>query len=52
VDVGEAVMATLEAVGEALVVDADLVQHRRLQVVDVDGVLGDVVGEVVGARRR
>lgn len=35
VHVGEAVAAALEAVGELLVVDAEEMQDRRVQVVDV-----------------
>ena len=38
----------MEFVGQAFVVDAEEVQVRRLEVVDVDGVFGWVVGEVVG----
>ena len=38
----------LIAEGEPLVVDAEEVEHRRVQVVDVDGVLDGVVAEVVG----
>jgi hypothetical protein len=38
---------TLEAVGEALVVDAELVEEGGVEVVDVDGVLDDVEAEVV-----
>ena len=48
VHVGQAVVAALELVRQLLVVDAEQVQDRRLEVVDVDGVLGDVVAEVVG----
>ena len=46
--VGQTKIAALEFVGQAFVVDAEQVQHGRLEVVDVDGVLGRVVGEVVG----
>ena len=35
-DVGEAVTTTLEAVGEALVVDAHHVHERGVEIVDVD----------------
>ncbi len=38
--------------GQLLVVEAQQVQDRRLEVVDVDGVLGDVEAEVVGRCRR
>ena len=48
VDVGEAVLAALEFVGEGGVVDAELVEDGGLEVVDVDAVLGDIVPEVVG----
>src|SRR5262249_2756050 len=44
-DVGEAVIAALEAEGEALVVDSEQVQHGRVQVMHVDAVLDDVVPE-------
>src|SRR4051794_27477457 len=47
VDVGQAEVATLEAVGQARVVDAQEVQQRGLEVVDVDGVLDDVHRQVV-----
>ena len=47
-DVGQAEVAALEAVGQPLVVDAEQVQDRGVQVVDVDGVLDGVVAEVVG----
>jgi hypothetical protein len=43
VHIGEAVVAALELVGEALVVNAGEVQHRRLEIVDVDFVLDGVV---------
>ena len=46
--VGQTEMAALEFVGQAFVVDAQQVHDRRLEVVDVDGVFGRVVGEVVG----
>ena len=48
VDVGQPVVAALEVVGQPFVVDAQEVEDRGLEVVDVDGVLGDVVAEVVG----
>ena len=46
--VGQAVVAALELERQPRVVDAEQVQDRRVQVVDVDAVLGDVVAEVVG----
>ena len=48
VHVGQAEVAALEAVGQLRVVDAEQVQDRGVQVVDVDGVVDDVVAEVVG----
>ena len=48
VDVGEAVVTALEAIGELCVVEAELVQNRRVQVVHVDGIFGDVPRDVVG----
>ena len=48
-DAGEADVEAAEGVGEAVVVDPEDVQHRGVQVAEVDGVLGDVVAEVVGA---
>ena len=48
VHVGQAEVAALEAVGQPLVVDAEQVQHRGVQVVDVDDVLDGVVAELVG----
>ncbi len=50
--VGQTEMAALDFIGQAFVVDAEQVQHRRLEIVDVDGVLGRVVGEVVGLAER
>ena len=46
--VGQAEVAALEAEGEPLVVDAQQVEHRGVQVVDVDHVLDGVVAELVG----
>ena len=41
-------MAALEFVGQLQVIDAQEVQNRGVQVVDVDRVRDDVVAEVVG----
>lgn len=46
--VGEPEIPPLEPVREPPVVDAQTVQDRRLQIVDVDRILDDVVGQVVG----
>jgi hypothetical protein len=48
VDVGEAVVAALEAVGEAFVVEAEEVHDGGLEVVDVDLVFGDLEAHFVG----
>src|SRR6266516_2798617 len=48
-DVGQAKIAAGVAVREALVVEAEEVQNRGVQVVDVDLVLGGVIAVVVGA---
>ena len=48
VHVGQAVVAALVLEGQPGVVDAQAVQDRGVQVVDVDRVLDDVVAEVVG----
>src|ERR1043165_1400811 len=45
---GELGVEALVAVGQALVVEAELVEDRRVEVADVDGILDDVVAEVVG----
>ena len=50
--VGQAEVAALEAVGQPRVVEAEQVQHRGVQVVDVDPVLDDVEAEVVGLAER
>ncbi len=44
-------MAALELEGQLRVVDAQAVQDRGVQVVDVDRIADDVVAEVVGLRR-
>ena len=46
--VGQAVVAAGVAVGQPLVVEAQQVQDRRVQVVDVDLVLDRVPAELVG----
>src|SRR4051794_38793394 len=48
VNVRQTVIAPLEAVGQLLVVQAEQVQNSRLQIVNVDGILNDVIAEVVG----
>ena len=45
--VGQPVVAALEFVGEAFVVNAEEVQHGRLEIVDVDFVLDGVEAEFV-----
>ena len=48
-DVGQAEVAARVAVGEPGVVQPHQVQDRGVQVVDVDGVFGDLVAVFVGA---
>lgn len=47
-DVGEAVVAALEFEGKLFVINSDEVEDGGVEVVDADGVFGDVVGVVVG----
>lgn len=47
VDVGQPEIAALESEGQLRVVEAEKVHHRRVEVVDVDAVLGDVEAEFV-----
>src|SRR5439155_2970923 len=48
VDVGETEVAALEPVGEPFVVDAEAVQNRCVEIVNVYRVFEDVVTELVG----
>lgn len=48
VDVGEAVVAALGVEGEALVIEAEEVEHGGLNVVDVDRVFDDIETELIG----
>ena len=48
VDIGDAVVAALEAEGQPFVVDPEAMQDRRIEVVNVDRVADDVVTVVVG----
>src|SRR5262245_29026499 len=48
VHVRQPVVAALESVGKFRVLEAEAVKDRRLEVVDVDFVLRDVVAEFVG----
>ncbi len=45
---GELEIQALEAVSEAFVVDAELVKHGGVKVVDGDSIVGDCVAEFVG----
>ena len=47
-DAGEPLVEALVAVGEPLVVEAEQLQRGRVEVADVNRVLDDVVGKVVG----
>src|SRR5438105_1552505 len=46
-DVGQAEIAALETIGQPLVIEAEEVQERGLEVVDVHGIFGDVVAKIV-----
>lgn len=46
-DVGEAVVAALKFEGELFVVDAEEMEEGGVEVVNADGIFGDVVGVVV-----
>ena len=47
-DVGEATVDAVVAVGEALVIDAEEMEHRRVDVIAVDGLFDGFVGPFVG----
>ena len=46
-NVGQAVVAALEAIAELRVVETELIQDRRLQVVNVNLVLRDAEAELI-----
>lgn len=46
--VGQAEVSTAVAVGQSLVVQAHQVQDRGVEIVNVDGILGGHVAELVG----
>ena len=48
VDIGEAEIATLEAVGHAGVIEAEEMEGGGLEIVDMDGVGEDIDAEVIG----
>ena len=45
---GEALIQALVRKAETLVVDSQLMKHRRVEVANVDWIFGDVVAEVIG----
>jgi hypothetical protein len=47
-DVGESEVAALKAVSELEMVQAKLMQHRGVQIVDVHLVLGHVPADIIG----
>ena len=49
-DPGEPLVESEVPVSEAFVVDPETLKHRGVQVIYVDGVFHDVVGEVAGFR--
>ena len=42
VNVGQAIVTSLEFIGQLFVVDAQAVKHGGMEIIDVDRVLGDV----------
>ena len=48
VNVRQTVLTPLESIGETRVIDAEAVQDRSLEIVDMDGIFGDVEAELVG----
>jgi len=47
-DVGEPVVASLEAIGELEVIESEEVEQGGMEIIDVDGVLGDIPSDLVG----
>jgi hypothetical protein len=45
----QAELAALEAIGEAFVIDAEAMENRGLEVVDVHGILQGIETEIIGA---
>lgn len=45
--VRQAIVPSLEAMRESLVVDAKLVEDRRVQIMDMDRLLGNIVADIV-----
>ena len=50
--IGQPMIASLVAVRQSAMVDAQAAQHRRMEIVDVDRILDDVVREVIGLAER
>ena len=48
VDVGQAVISSLESVGEAKVVNAEESEDCCVEIVNVNRVLGNIVAEIIG----
>ena len=49
VDIGQSILPPLVLEQESFMIDPQQVQDRRVEIVNVDRILGDVVREVVGA---
>jgi len=47
-DVREPIVSTLKTVNQSLVVQAQQVQHGRLQIVNMDRVTDDIIAKVIG----
>ena len=46
-DVGQAVIAALESIGQTFMIDSQAVQNRGMKVMDMNGILFDVVAEII-----
>lgn len=47
-NIGQSVASTLESIRKSFVIDSEEVHHRRLDIVDVNRIFGDVVSEFIG----
>ena len=46
--VGKSIITPLELESQPFVIDAELVEKGRVQIVNVDSILGDVISDVIG----
>ena len=47
VNIGEAEIAALESVAQFLVIDSQQMKHCGVEIMDVNGIFGDVVAEII-----